>query len=119
MTIIQILAFTLITILAQSLYAKGGGGHASPSHTYHAAKSATSKSAKCASCARDAKGRIARSKAAVKAFKKANPCPSGGHGSCKGYVIDHVVPLKRGGADSPENMAWQTVADAKAKDKTE
>jgi hypothetical protein len=34
-------------------------------------------------------------------------------------VVDHVVPLKRGGADRPENMQWQTKADAKAKDKWE
>jgi hypothetical protein len=27
-----------------------------------------------------------------------------------------MVPLKRGGADSPENMQWQTVAESKAKD---
>jgi hypothetical protein len=34
-------------------------------------------------------------------------------------VIDHVVPLKRGGADAPNNMQWQTTRDAKAKDKIE
>jgi hypothetical protein len=34
-------------------------------------------------------------------------------------VIDHVVPLKRGGADAPTNMQWQTVTAAKAKDKVE
>jgi hypothetical protein len=34
-------------------------------------------------------------------------------------LIDHVVPLKRGGADSPGNMQWQTIAAAKAKDKIE
>jgi len=37
----------------------------------------------------------------------------------KGYVIDHVRPLKRGGSDSPSNMQWQTKEAAKAKDKTE
>lgn len=36
----------------------------------------------------------------------------------QGYVIDHVVPLKRGGADSSGNMQWQTKA-AKAKDRIE
>jgi hypothetical protein len=34
-------------------------------------------------------------------------------------MIDHVVPLKRGGPDAPENMQWQTREDAKAKDKVE
>jgi hypothetical protein len=29
------------------------------------------------------------------------------------------MPLKRGGADSPSNMQWQTKAEAKAKDKIE
>jgi hypothetical protein len=36
-----------------------------------------------------------------------------------GYVVDNRVPLKRGGADAPSNMQWQTKADAKAKDKWE
>jgi hypothetical protein len=34
-------------------------------------------------------------------------------------VIDHVMPLKRGGADAPSNMQWQTIQAAKAKDKIE
>ncbi len=32
---------------------------------------------------------------------------------------DHVIPLKRVGPDRPSNMQWQTVAEAKAKDKVE
>ena len=36
-----------------------------------------------------------------------------------GYVADHVIPLKRGGADAPWNMQWQTIAAGKAKDATE
>jgi hypothetical protein len=80
------------------------------------ARPATRSSTKCTSCARDSKSRIARSATARHAFQKAHPCPSTGKttGACKGYVIDHVVPLKRGGADSPGNMQWQTTAAAKA-----
>ena len=36
-----------------------------------------------------------------------------------GYVIDHVVPLKRGGTDDASNMQWQTKEEAKAKDRWE
>jgi hypothetical protein len=77
--------------------------------------------AACATCARDSKGRIARNPAAKSTFRKSHPCPSTGrtYGACPGFVIDHVKPLKRGGADSPGNMQWQTTAAAKAKDKIE
>jgi hypothetical protein len=34
-------------------------------------------------------------------------------------VVDHIVPLERGGAEAPENMQWQTLAEAKAKDRVE
>ena len=62
-----------------------------------------------------------RSREARDAFKRAHPCPSTGKktGACPGYVIDHIKPLKRAGADAPGNMQWQTKADAKAKDKWE
>ena len=36
-----------------------------------------------------------------------------------GYVVDHIVPLCAGGADAPSNMQWQTVEDAKVKDRQE
>jgi hypothetical protein len=70
---------------------------------------------------RDSRGRIKRSAAAKDAFKRQQPCQSTGRGSgaCPGYVIDHVNPLECGGADDPSNMQWQTIADGKAKDKTE
>jgi hypothetical protein len=70
---------------------------------------------------RDSHGRIKRSESAKNAFKHEHPCPATGRssGSCPGYVIDHVNPLECGGADSPANMQWQTIAAGKAKDKTE
>lgn len=62
-----------------------------------------------------------RSSQARTEFKRLHPCPSTGKskGACPGYIIDHVVPLACGGPDRPSNMQWQTVADAKAKDKWE
>lgn len=61
-----------------------------------------------------------RSRPALAEFKRAHPCPAtGSKGACKGYVVDHVVPLACGGVDAPTNMQWQTTADAKAKDRIE
>ena len=75
----------------------------------------------CVTCERTPSGRIRRNSSARRAFQHSQPCPSAGStaGACPGYVVDHIVPLKRGGADAPENMQWQTVQDAKAKDRTE
>lgn len=66
-------------------------------------------------------GKIHRSARARAEFKRAQPCPSTGRssGGCPGYVIDHITALKRGGADHPVNMQWQTKAEAKEKDKWE
>ena len=75
----------------------------------------------CSSCERTPGGRIRRSSSARHAFQELHPCPTTGStaGPCPGYVVDHIVPLKRGGADSPENMQWQTRGEAKAKDRVE
>jgi len=56
-----------------------------------------------------------------RAFMHSHPCPSTGKttGACPGYVVDHITALKRGGADAPWNMQWQTIDAAKAKDKWE
>jgi hypothetical protein len=40
-------------------------------------------------------------------------------GSCHGFVVDHIKALKHGGTDTPDNMQWQTVAEARAKDRIE
>ena len=81
----------------------------------------TRSAARCQGCARDTRGRIARSSSAKRAFRSYNPCPGTGstRGPCVGYVIDHKQPLKHGGADSPDNMQWQTREKAKAKDQIE
>jgi len=36
-----------------------------------------------------------------------------------GYIVDHIIPLACGGCDCPSNMQWQTIAEAKAKDRWE
>ena len=86
-----------------------------------APKIKTESSSKCESCPRDTHGKIKRSKEATGAFQRQNPCPSTGKtsGKCSGYVIDHKIPLAKGGADDPSNMQWQTKEAAKAKDKVE
>lgn len=54
-------------------------------------------------------------------FQSLNPCPSTGQrsGPCPGYVADHITALACGGPDHPDNLQWQRVADAKAKDRWE
>jgi hypothetical protein len=64
---------------------------------------------------RNSNGRIHRSQTARRDFEAQTGFP---HGR-PGYVIDHVIPLACGGADAPSNMQWQTIADGKAKDRTE
>lgn len=67
-----------------------------------------------AATARDPKQRAA--------FVKTHPCPATmphSKRSCPGFVVDHIQALDCGGADRPENMQWQTVAEAKAKDRIE
>jgi hypothetical protein len=69
----------------------------------------------------DKHGKIKRSESAKNDFKHQHPCPANSNrsGKCPGFVVDHVRPLECGGADSPNNMQWQTVVEGKAKDKTE
>ena len=66
-------------------------------------------------------GYIRRSTSARTAFRRSNPCPATGltTGRCPGYVIDHIVALKRGGPDEPSNMQWQTTVEAEEKDRWE
>ena len=75
----------------------------------------------CDACDRDKHGRIQRSAAVRAEFKRVYLCPATNkpRGACPSYVIDHIIPLKRGGADSLANMQWQTTSEAKAKDRLE
>lgn len=70
---------------------------------------------------RDANGTIARSSRQKAAFRESHPCPSTGKhsGPCPGYVVDHKTALKHGGADTPQNMQWQSKDAARAKDQRE
>jgi hypothetical protein len=62
-----------------------------------------------------------RSLKAEVVFRLAHPCPATGqsYGECTGYVIDRIIPHICGGAEDPANMQWQTIAEAKEKDKWE
>jgi hypothetical protein len=92
-----------------------------PAFARSSASRGWSHSPRCSSCARDTRGHIKRSPEAKSQFRRGHPCPATGRtsGHCPGYVIDHVRALKHGGADDPSNMQWQTVAAARAKDRTE
>lgn len=58
---------------------------------------------------RDAKGQIMRRADVLVAFKKIHPCPSTGKntGACKGWQMNHVIPLACGGIDAVSNLSWQ------------
>jgi len=64
---------------------------------------------------RDKNGKIKRSESQKREFMKQSGYPKGR----PGYVVDHIIPLKRGGCDCPSNMQWQTIKAAKEKDKWE
>ncbi len=105
-----------IASIAPAVAAKSGG------HSHHSATTSShSHSHTAPGVHRDSHGKVARDPRQLNAFKKQHSCPSTGktYGSCPGYVVDHVIPLKRGGADAPSNMQWQSKEAAKQKDRWE
>jgi hypothetical protein len=60
-----------------------------------------------------------RSASVKREFQLTHPCPATGRtsGAGPGHVKDHVVPLACGGSDAVSNLQWQTIRNAKAKDK--
>lgn len=110
--LVALLAFCLMASAPMAL-AKGGGAQGSYSTGMYGKATP--------GVQRDANSKIVRSPQAKNEFKKAQPCPSTGKssGTCPGYVIDHVTPLKRGGADTPSNMQWQTKEAVREKDRSE
>lgn len=47
-------------------------------------------------------GKIYRDYKAVQEFKRLNPKPD----DSSSYDIEHIIPLRDGGADEPSNMRW-------------
>jgi len=67
--------------------------------------------------------KIKRSQAVLHTFQRTHPCPSTGKisGKCPGYILDHGIPLCLIGktGDVVENINWQSVVEAKLKDRLE
>ena len=119
--LIAFMTILLSVSLAQAKGSRSGSTHASTRRARTAGVSTRHSKNYCSTCVRDGHGKIKRDREAARTFQKSHPCPSTGRtsGGCRGYVIDHVVPLKHGGADAPSNMQWQTKAEAKTKDRVE
>lgn len=108
----KLLPILLLLLLSLAAPAKGRATHTHHiKHTHHTKRTTHA----------NRSTHKARSTTARARFQRANPCPATGKrtGACPGYVVDHKVPIKRGGPDSPANMQWQTREAAKAKDRIE
>ncbi|MHB1125250.1 MAG: HNH endonuclease signature motif containing protein [Ramlibacter sp.] len=62
----------------------------------------------CGEPERDGRGRIKRSRLALREFAQQFPCPATLERtpSCPGWAIDHVIPMASGGCDRSLNMQW-------------
>jgi hypothetical protein len=64
---------------------------------------------------RGVSSRAQRSGAARQAFERQTGYANGR----PGYIVEHIVPLSCGGTDTPGNMEWLTLADARRKNQSE
>ena len=67
-------------------------------------------------------GAVNRSTNERRHFGEENSCPADQqkkYTHCKGYNIDHIVPICMGGKDEKGNMQWLAVDVKKAKDRIE
>lgn len=108
------LLLSLFLCVSQLSFARRGSyrGSRSSHRSYHA-HTYRAHSHRATSSGRH--GRIHRSPAEKRAFMRQTGHPRGWNG----HVVDHIMPLACGGADAPSNMQWQTVEEAKAKDRWE
>ena len=62
----------------------------------------------CGEPKRTAAGRILRRADVLVEFRRLYACPATGRhtGPCKGWAIDHVIPLAVGGCDAVRNLQW-------------
>lgn len=114
-----LLALALLAAPAQVMAQSHSGSHSYNRHSTgshaHGSRSYTRHRSSAAIGQRDSHGRIKRSAQAKRDFERRTGHPHG----WRGHVVDHIVPLACGGADAPNNMQWQTIAEAKAKDRVE
>ena len=117
---VAMLFAALLALVPAGVRARGHGSGHSSSGSHHSTSS-HSTGARSSGSHRRSGGKTKRDPEQRRAFMHSHPCPSTGRtsGACPGYVVDHVTPLKRGGADAPSNMQWQTRQAANAKDKWE
>ena len=111
-------ALLLIALVADPSFAKAsrrGTSKRKATHSSAPHSSSGSKKSTEVTVGRASNGHIKRSEQAKHDFRRRTGYP---HGR-PGYLSDHILPLACGGADAPSNMQWQTVAEAKAKDRVE
>lgn len=60
-----------------------------------------------------------RSRAQVRSFIRQHPCPAGPDQGrvtrCRGWEVDHIIPLACCGRDDPSNMQWLTSRENRLK----